>query len=64
MARTRSENYDDIQRGILTAACAWYASAAGVINGMIGNAVLWVGGPLRIGARVGHRAGRAVPGIR
>jgi succinate-acetate transporter protein len=50
--------------GILTAACAWYASAAGVINGMIGNAVLWVGRPLRIGARVGHRAGRAVPGIR
>ena len=25
MARTRSENYDDIQRGILTAACALFA---------------------------------------
>ncbi len=32
--------------GVLTAAVAWYASAAGVINGMIGRAVLWVGHPL------------------
>ena len=32
--------------GILTAAVAWYASAAGVINGMSARAVLPVGGPL------------------
>ena len=36
--------------GILTAAVAWYASAAGVINGMSAHRVLWVGGPM-------HRAG-------
>jgi len=35
--------------GVLTALCAWYASAAGVINGMIGRAVMWVGGPMRAG---------------
>ena len=33
--------------GIITAICAWYTSAAGVINGMVGNAVLTVGAPLR-----------------
>jgi succinate-acetate transporter protein len=32
--------------GIATAACAWYASAAGVINGMKGRSVLPVGSPL------------------
>jgi succinate-acetate transporter protein len=32
--------------GVLTAACAWYASAAGVINGMVGRQVLKVGAPL------------------
>jgi len=32
--------------GIATAAVAWYASAAGVINGMKGRAVLPVGAPL------------------
>jgi hypothetical protein len=32
--------------GIATAACAWYASAAGVINGMTGRHVLPVGAPL------------------
>jgi succinate-acetate transporter protein len=32
--------------GVLTAICAWYASAAGVINGMLGRAALWVGRPL------------------
>jgi succinate-acetate transporter protein len=32
--------------GIITAACAWYASAAGVINGMKGGSVLPVGKPL------------------
>jgi len=31
--------------GVLTAACAWYASAAGVINGMRGSALLPVGKP-------------------
>jgi hypothetical protein len=38
--------------GILTALCAWYASAAGVIAGMKGRPVLPVGGPLgNIGGR-------------
>lgn len=32
--------------GILTAAVAWYTSAAGVVNGMAGRPVLKVGGPL------------------
>jgi hypothetical protein len=32
--------------GVLTALCAWYASAAGVINGMKGQPVFWVGRPL------------------
>ncbi|MHB8294206.1 MAG: acetate uptake transporter, partial [Acidimicrobiales bacterium] len=32
--------------GVVTALCAWYASAAGVINGLVGRAVLPVGGPL------------------
>jgi uncharacterized protein len=44
--------------GILTAACAWYASAAGVINGMLGHAALWVGRPM---ARAMDRAGTPVP---
>jgi uncharacterized protein len=33
--------------GVLTALVAWYTSAAGVINGMIGRGVLWVGSPMR-----------------
>jgi uncharacterized protein len=37
--------------GVLTAACAWYASAAGVINGMLGRAALWVGHPIGNGRR-------------
>jgi succinate-acetate transporter protein len=38
--------------GILTALCAWYASAAGVIAGIKGRPVLPVGGPLgNIGGR-------------
>jgi hypothetical protein len=37
--------------GIATAACAWYTSAAGVINGMTGRMVLPVGSPLRMGRR-------------
>lgn len=32
--------------GIITAICAWYASAAGVVNGMLGRALLVVGGPV------------------
>jgi succinate-acetate transporter protein len=32
--------------GIATAACAWYASAAGVINGMKQRVVMPVGAPL------------------
>jgi hypothetical protein len=47
--------------GVLTAACAWYASAAGVINGMTGAAVLKVGGPLRMGS--GSRGGTATVGL-
>ncbi|GAA2269870.1 acetate uptake transporter [Actinomadura luteofluorescens] len=33
--------------GVLTAVCAWYASAAGIINGMTGRPLLGVGKPLR-----------------
>ena len=33
--------------GVLTAICAWYTSAAGVINGMVGGEVLPVGRPMR-----------------
>ena len=36
--------------GIVTAACAWYASAAGVINGMGSRKVLPVGAPLDLHA--------------
>ena len=32
--------------GIATAAVAWYTSAAGVVNGMAGSAVVPVGGPM------------------
>jgi succinate-acetate transporter protein len=32
--------------GVVTAAIAWYASAAGVVNGMAGRHVLPVGGPM------------------
>jgi uncharacterized protein len=35
--------------GIATAAVAWYTSAAGVINGMKGRAILPVGAPLHFG---------------
>jgi succinate-acetate transporter protein len=34
--------------GIVTAACAWYASAAGVINGMASRKVLPTGAPLNL----------------
>ena len=41
--------------GIATAAVAWYASAAGVINGMKGRHVLPVGAPLHFGNGHTHR---------
>ncbi|HET6817055.1 MAG TPA: acetate uptake transporter [Mycobacteriales bacterium] len=44
--------------GVLTAAVAWYASAAGVINGMTGRAALWVGQKFAFGAT---RAGSPLP---
>ena len=48
--------------GIVTAACAWYASAAGVINGMsAGKRVLPVGSPLWGGTPVGSRRGSPMP---
>ena len=40
--------------GIITAIVAWYASAAGVINGMKGRTVLPVGAPLHFGN--GHKS--------
>jgi succinate-acetate transporter protein len=46
--------------GVLTAICAWYASAAGVINGMVGSAVLKVGGPMRTSPAM-SRAGAPPP---
>jgi uncharacterized protein len=42
--------------GVLTALVAWYASAAGVINGMMRTTVLWVGGPLRTALMRGRPA--------
>jgi succinate-acetate transporter protein len=45
--------------GIATAACAWYASAAGVINGMKGRHVLPVGAPLTGHGKPMLRAHRA-----
>jgi succinate-acetate transporter protein len=41
--------------GIATAAVAWYASAAGVINGMKGRAILPVGAPLSLEGGHIHR---------
>lgn len=46
--------------GILTALCAWYASAAGVINGMSMRPVLPVGSPLWPEAAVTTAPGRPV----
>jgi len=45
--------------GIATAACAWYASAAGVINGMMKRPVLPVGAPLSFHYSPMPRAHRA-----
>jgi uncharacterized protein len=48
--------------GIITAAAAWYASAAGVINGMSPDRkVLPVGSPLWGGTPVGSRRGSPMP---
>jgi succinate-acetate transporter protein len=35
--------------GVITAIVAWYTSAAGVLNGLAGESVLWVGAPARFG---------------
>jgi len=45
--------------GILTALCAWYASAAGVGNGVSGRTILPVGQPLVKAAGVAEPAARA-----
>ncbi|MGI8697019.1 MAG: GPR1/FUN34/YaaH family transporter, partial [Mycobacteriales bacterium] len=42
--------------GVITALAAWYASSAGVMNGMMGRPVVPVGAPM--GGRAA-RAGRA-----
>ena len=47
--------------GIATAACAWYASAAGVINSMAGGTVLPVGRPFWGGLPVGSRRESPMP---
>jgi len=55
--------------GVVTAACAWYASAAGVINSMSDHPVLKVGSPIWAGhggavqpaARLGGGYGQAIP---
>jgi uncharacterized protein len=54
--------------GVLTAACAWYASAAGVINSMTDHPVLKVGTPIWSDrrtmaepARLGGGYGQAIP---
>jgi succinate-acetate transporter protein len=50
--------------GVVTAIAAWYASAAGVINGMLGRAFLVVGRPivaLPEARRSGGGLGRATP---
>ncbi len=48
-------NHTDIVKaggiaGVVTAACAWYASSAGVINGMLGRKFVPVGSPLTLPA--------------
>lgn len=47
--------------GVLTALVAWYASAAGVINGMLGREFLKVGRALPL---FGRQAGRAAQPVR
>ncbi len=48
--------------GVLTALVAWYASAAGVVNGMAQRVVLWVGSPMRSTPAPHVRATDAVTG--
>jgi succinate-acetate transporter protein len=45
--------------GIVTAAVAWYASAAGVVNGMGPKRVLWVGRPRWAGTSTSTHPARA-----
>jgi succinate-acetate transporter protein len=45
--------------GVVTAAVAWYVSAAGVLNGMAGRKILTVGAPLW----VDHREEQAAPDV-
>lgn len=47
--------------GIVTAAAAWYASAAGVVNGMSPSSVVPVGPPLWGGAPILSRPGSPMP---
>ena len=47
--------------GIVTAATAWYTSAAGVVNGMAPRAVLPVGGPIWGGLPVAVQPGSPLP---
>jgi uncharacterized protein len=47
--------------GIITAAVAWYASAAGVVNGMSPTPVVPVGRPIWGGVPLGSRRGSPMP---
>jgi hypothetical protein len=47
--------------GIVTAAVAWYASAAGVVNGMSPTPVVPVGKPMWGGVPLGSRPGSPMP---
>ena len=47
--------------GIVTAAVAWYASAAGVVNGMSPTPVVPVGKPMWGGVPLGSRRGSPMP---
>jgi uncharacterized protein len=47
--------------GVITAICAWYASAATLINEMVGRAVLAVGGPMMMRMPVMRHAGGPTP---
>lgn len=48
--------------GILTAAVAWYASAAGVVNSLVSRPVAWVGAPFwnPVGAGMADRSASTV----
>jgi succinate-acetate transporter protein len=49
--------------GVVTAALAWYASAAGVINGMRGMPVLPVGAPMGPQPAMAERPGSPMPRV-